>query len=81
MPTYKTYKYDPSSEELLSGKLDYAILVRDQCFIAWSRTKEGPARTDFPTASADLRGMLVANGQRIQLTTYWTPGRGWHDRD
>jgi hypothetical protein len=52
------YKYNPSFEEMLSGKLDYAILVRNQCFIAWSRTKEGPARPDFLAASADLRDML-----------------------
>ncbi len=76
---YKTYKYNPSSEELLSGNLDYAILERDQCFVAWSKTKEGPARSDFPAASADLRDMLVANGQRIRFTTYWTRAKGWHD--
>ncbi len=78
MATYKrwlgavaTYKYNPSSEELLSGKLDYAILVRDQYFfVAWSKTKEGPARPDSAAAAEDLGDMLVdANGHRIRLTT------------
>ncbi len=68
-----TYKFNPSFEELLSGKLDYAILVRkptghQQYFVAWSRTKEGPARPDFPAACADLRDMLVENGQFDWLT-------------
>jgi hypothetical protein len=63
-----TYKYNPSFEELLSGRLDYAILVRKpytgehQCFIAWSKTKEGLARPEFVAAAADLRDMLDASG-------------------
>jgi hypothetical protein len=60
-----TYKYNPSFEELLSGKLDYAILVREPYFVAWSRTKEGPARPDFDAADADLSVMLDASGHWV----------------
>jgi hypothetical protein len=61
------YKYNPSFEELLSGRLDYAILVCDQCFVAWSKTGEGPTRPDFLAAAADLRDMLVAGGHEFNV--------------
>ncbi len=74
-----TYKYNPSFEELLSGRLDYAILVRKtgerQLFVAWSKTKEGPARPDFSEAAGDLGDMLdgmfnvVSMNRRYIFTT------------
>lgn len=43
------------ADELLTGKIDRAILQRGKHYIAWTKTWEGPARPDYAAALADLR--------------------------
>lgn len=48
------YKFNPTFDELLSGELESAVLVRGGQYVAWTRTWEGPSRPDLPAAKADL---------------------------
>lgn len=49
------FRMNPTAPELLSGKVDLAIVFRDEGYVAWTKTWEGPVRPDFPAAVADLR--------------------------
>lgn len=49
--------YNPSFEQLTSGNLTSAILLRQGQYVAWTPTREGPPRPDLPAAQADLRDM------------------------
>ena len=56
--------YNPSSADMLSGSVAYAILTsteasaRATLYRAWTRTWEGPARPDLLAAEADLRDRM-----------------------
>ncbi len=54
----RMHAYNPTPQDLLSGQLDSAILLRQGGYVAWTRIKEGPLRPDLPAAKADLSDML-----------------------
>ena len=60
-----TFRFNPLPEELLTGEIDFAILIREKprLYVAWSKTKEGPARFDYPAAQADLRDLMQGKSE------------------
>jgi hypothetical protein len=61
-----TYAYDPSPELLMSGKVHYAIIIRNGLYIAWSRTCEASPSPEYIGAMSRLKDMLHADGyQRV----------------
>jgi hypothetical protein len=61
------FKLNPTTHELMSGEIDYAILCRNDGYMAWSKTREGPIRPDFAAAVADVKDMKVQDEHQSTL--------------